>query len=73
MPDETAVPDDSAVPSDADDRRRIAAAEAHLDEVQATIDEARAVDADVNDHMQSGMLPQARGDEGEGNAGKLRT
>lgn len=60
------------VPTERDDLRRIAADEERLEHLTGDIDEARRAHEEHERSWQSGLLPQAEGDEGEGNASRLR-
>lgn len=83
MPDDATPPADTpraadtpvseaAVPTEREDHARIKADEERLEALETEIAEAEQEHAEHEKSWQSGLLPQAEGDEGEGNASKLR-
>ena len=59
-------------PTEREDRERIARDEERLEQLDGDIAKAEELHHEHEKSWQSGLIPQAEGDEGEGNASKMR-
>ena len=66
-------PSEPEVPSERQDNERIAADEDRLERVEDSIEEARQTHETTKKSWQSGLLPEAEGEEGDAAARGLQT